>query len=187
MFSGMFGSLPIITWLTISRSLISILLSMSLKNASDDSRYRTGPKADATYPPFWFWHIPLHLIWQMLVTGIPLLLCKHSTLVKTACSGGAVSLRLPSLLLLSMPPAALRIPAGQWLACCYFTPSLWVLTKAAKLLRNMFWAAKGLRSFAPSLYPALLINSWPWSNYLFQASGLRDTKMLLFLPLLFSI
>lgn len=160
--------------------------TMSLKNASDDSRYRTGPKADAIHPPFWFWHKSLYPIWQMLETGTPLFLCKYSTLVKMVCFGGAVSL-CPPPLLISLPPAALRIPAGQWLACCYVIPSLWVSTKAAKLLRNMFWAAKGLRSFVPSLYPALLTNSWPWSNDLCQASGLWDTKMLLFLPLPFSI
>ena len=116
----------------------------------------------------------------------PLCFSASTAPVKTACFGGAVSQCLPSLLI-SMPPAALRIPAGQWLACCYFIPSLWVSTKAAKLLRNMFWAAKGLTSFAPSLYPALLTNSWPWSNDLFQGSGLWDTKMLLFLSLPFSI
>lgn len=91
----------------------------------------------------------------MLVTVTPLLLCKYSTLVKTVSFGGAVTLCLPSLLI-SMPPAALRILAGQRLACCYFIPSLWVSKKAVKLLRNMFWAAKGLRSFALSLYPVLL-------------------------------
>lgn len=90
-------------------------------------------------------------------------------------------------LLISTPSAALTTPAGQWLACCYFIPFPWVSTKAVKLRRNIFWAAKGLRSFALSLYPALLTNSWTWSNDLFQASGLWDTKILLFLTLPFSI
>lgn len=51
--SGVFGALPIITALTTSRSPISMLLAMPLKNASDDSRYRTGPEADVTHPPLW--------------------------------------------------------------------------------------------------------------------------------------
>lgn len=53
-FSGVLGSPPLIIELPVPSSLISVLLAMSLKNASDDSRYRRGPKAEATHPPFRF-------------------------------------------------------------------------------------------------------------------------------------
>lgn len=97
------------------------------------------------------------------------------------------------LFLWSCEPTS-SIPPRFYASCCS-QDSCWAMSwflllypisvgpaKAAKLLRNMLWAAKGLRSFAPSLYPSLLANSWPRSNDLFQASGLWDTKMLLFLP-----
>lgn len=50
-----------------------------------------------------------------------------------------------------------------------------------------FCAAKGVRNFVLPLYPALPANSCPPSNDLFQASGVRDTKTLLFLPCPLSI